>query len=135
MRDPVSRHWSQLKYQQIRGKIQDANAELEKSFESKVLEERTRYDKTIRELEKVFEKSQLYYGFYEKLFTQQSVNEIQTFLGLPDQTATFDQVINRSVKSKSITEASTRRLRNHYADVYEFCAARFGASLPVEWQV
>ncbi|WP_306250407.1 sulfotransferase domain-containing protein [Parvularcula sp. IMCC14364] len=134
MRDPASRHWSQLKYQQARGKIEDARAELEKSFESSVLYERTRYDKTITELEKAFPANMLFYGFYENLFSSETVAAIQKFLGLPAKPASFDQVINRSVKTKSIDENSFGRLRDHYAEVYDFCQSRFGDRLPEEWR-
>ncbi|MCI5043265.1 MAG: sulfotransferase [Aquisalinus sp.] len=134
MRDPVSRHWSQLKYQEIRGKILDANEELEKSFSSRVLEERTRYDRTIIELEKVFPRSRLYYGFYENLFSQETITELQEFLGLSARSASFDQIINRSVRSKSIPEQTKVRLKEHYADVYRFCVNRFGDELPSAWE-
>ena len=82
MRDPVERVWSMM-HQKGRGDtdVQDRQIKF-KEFTSVHSSMRTRYDRTIVELEKVFAQDDIFYAFYETFFNQKSFSELEKFLAL-----------------------------------------------------
>lgn len=129
MRDPVERIWSHIRMQAQR---------FPNMFDKplpEVLRERhprsnyamrTRYDHTIAALDEAFEPNELYFGFYEDLFTEDRVREICSFVGIDFVRPEFDRRRNASERpADPIPEDTVRAVATHFAEVYDAVAARF----------
>ena len=135
MRDPVERAWSSVRMR-LRNKAQrkpdakmlEHNAEslLLKVYNNESQAERTNYHSTILNLEKVFESDDIHYGFYECLFNNESTQAICSFLGIPHIEPNFEQRLNESPKSGSISPEVSIAVAESYRDVYRFVEDRFG---------
>ena len=138
MRDPVERAWSMA-----RMKKRDMNAKKQKKFdEFKYLynlkdnrnERKSRYEYTIQNLEKVFNEDDIYYDFYERLFTPESRTRLQQFLKLELQEFDSNQIVNASPKSETIPEELNQHLVNHFRSTYAFMLGRHGDMITNLWQ-
>jgi hypothetical protein len=131
MRDPVDRVWSAVRMMRRQGLLAGGSdaAWVRKLFRTPDFEFRTRYDKTIRNLEAAFSAEHLHFQFYETLFSPGTIRAITDFLGLrfiePDTNARA----NASPKTEAIPGDLQRAVAEFYAPVYEFCSARFGDDL------
>jgi len=129
MRDPVERIWSHIRMQAqrfptmfdrpldevLRDRHADANYDM-----------RTRYDRTIAALDQAFEADELYFGFYEDLFTEERVREICAHVGIDFVAPDFDLRRNASQRpADGLPEDTMRIVAEHFAEVYETVAARF----------
>jgi len=129
MRDPVERIWSQIRMNKKKrsgvpfGKS-DNDLILEK-YRTPGTEARTRYDLTILNLEKVFDKSSIFYCLYEDLFTENSSQEIKYFLGLGENKFNVNAYENVSKKNEEIDVLTQRKIANYYRKVYDFVGTRF----------
>lgn len=72
-------------------------------FEESVVA-RTAYDKTIENLERVFGKDELFYGFYETFFDDVEIARLSAFLGIDFVKADFDRrlMLHPSLANRSI---------------------------------
>ena len=133
MRDPVERVWSMM-HQKGRGDtdVQDRQIKF-KEFTSVHSSMRTRYDRTIVELEKVFAQDDIFYAFYETFFNQKSFSELEKFLALNLAAPDFDLIKNESHMKKPINEPLAIEAANYYAETYEFIANRFGDKATAIW--
>lgn len=86
---------------------------------------RTRYDKTISELEKVIPQKNLYFGLYETLMTKKGIAGISDYLELPPNYDFANTKVNVSPKSSALADKTTAIVAHEYRDVYDFCADRF----------
>lgn len=132
MRDPVARCISANRMY-ARHKVRDHpnRPELEgeilaKNYKSSRYGIRTRYDSTIKNLEAVFSREDIFYAFYEELFTPVAVNRVCEFLSLPFREADYDNVVNGARVNNEIPTGLRAEIREHYQPVYEFVAAKFG---------
>jgi len=136
MRDPVERVWSSVRMM-LRDQAEkrpDARV-LERDQEELVLERhetdnqraRTNYHLTVAALEQAFAPENIFYGFYETLFREETIRDLSSFLGLPYGEPEFSQRQNESPKSEAISEAAARHVASSYAPVYAFARERFGA--------
>lgn len=132
MRDPVERCISSNRMNS-RGKIQassndpDLEAQiLARQYKSPAYQLRTRYDSTIKNLEQVFSRKDIFYGFYEELFTPETVLRICGFLDLPFREAKYEEVINGAKIRNTIPDDLRAEIRSHYAPVYGHLARQFG---------
>jgi len=131
MRDPVERNWSSLRMKQrnisARG-IKISNNELVSQFRSfyrqKKMVDRTRYDKTIAALRGTFHEGDIYYGFYENLFSEKSVRQLSDFLGLDLTDADVNERVNVS-RPIPLSDAVYESCRKYFLDVYEYCYEEF----------
>lgn len=129
MRDPVERIWSQIRMQAqrfpdlfdqpiqdvLRVRHADANYAM-----------RTRYDQTIAALDEVFDPTEVYYGFYEDLFTESRMREICSFVGVDFVPPDFDRRPNASAEpDQPLPEGTVRAVATHFSGVYDAVAARF----------
>jgi hypothetical protein len=70
------------------------------------------YEETINNVEKVFDRSQIYYGFYENLFTIKSNQKIEHFIGSKLKDFENSEIVNASPKLASIPdEINTKTCR------------------------
>lgn len=131
MRDPVERLFSatrmSLRDRKAKGRedIMSENEMFLEQFSGAKAERRTRYEDTIRTLDSVFEPDQLYYGFYEDLFTNQRVQEIVNFAGVPFVSPNFSERVNSSDQTEELSADAAAKARKFYAQTYDFIEERF----------
>jgi hypothetical protein len=132
MRDPVARCISANRmYSSPRLLDSPGDAALEaellaKKYQQTRFQIRTRYDKTIGNLEQVFNPDELYLGFYEELFSDKAIAEICSFLELPFRPGNYEQVVHGSLVKSELPETVKSEVRNYYSEVYDFVLKRFG---------
>jgi hypothetical protein len=129
MRDPVERCISAARMQLKKSGSLDEETEinqLQLNYRSEAYQFRTRYDLTIQTIEQVFDKDEIHYAFYERLFTQQSIEELCRFLDMPYQQPDFTRQINASTSQNRIPQQLKVEISLFYSNVYEFLASRYG---------
>ena len=134
MRDPIERCWSMVRMgrnTQLRmypdQSIEDEEEMLEKMYDSRACEIRTKYETTIRNLESVFRTDDIYYGFYESLFEESSIHELKSFLNIVDFSPDITEYVNVSEKEiKELKFSLAEKIFSHYRGTYEFCDEKFG---------
>ena len=136
IRDPIERCWSSVRMYQKNRKIKYPNMEvpseefvLKNYYNSRDYKIRTQYEKTIKNLEKVFKTKDIFYALYENLFEEQTISELATFLNLSDFDPDIKQMVNVSPKDKrelNLDEELGRNIFDTYKKTYEFCDKRFG---------
>lgn len=100
---------------------------LARNFREPKFVSRTRYDSTITNLERVFDSQDIYYGFFEELFNDDSISKLCEFLDLPFRPGRYAEPVNPT-KIRSVVPLELRReMTEYYADVYNFVFAKFGA--------
>ena len=134
MRDPVEREWSlaRMKHRNMAAKRKDNFDEFEHMLNS--ISSKSCYQNTIDNIEKVFKKSEIYYGFYENLFTPESSARIINFIGSNLNNFDSGEVVNASPKSTPIPEEINSQIAQKFAETYNFIEERFGHSVEEIWQ-
>lgn len=96
---------------------------------------RSRYDRTIRELEHAVPRERICYMFFETLFRQDEVDRLADFLGVARRAAAVGDKVNaaRGGDGKARPEEIAAALAV-LAPVYEFVRARFGDAVPPAWR-
>jgi hypothetical protein len=126
MRDPAERCLSAAAMSKNMGLL-PANIDnnyFNKIFMSHAVEFRTRYEKTIAELESVFSPESIYYGIYEEMFEPENIIRISEFLGVGTDINFRNEIVNASPKL-SLDEQIRSNIAVHYRETYEFAATRF----------
>lgn len=131
MRDPVERLWSALRM------IQGRKSTKSNPISSKALYEklpiaaskkhhrvRGDYISTIQNLEAVFDKEKMYCGLFEDLFTQKSVERLESFLNIKIEGVQFDKKVHASPKVRLPASLQKETMR-FFEDQYEECNKRF----------
>lgn len=132
MRDPVDRVYSSVRMElrnraAQKKKITETPVEtLLKRYGNANNQMRTRYDLTMAALDQVYAPEQIFYGFYETLFSQVELTRLTDFLGIDLQPAAFDQRVNASPLDQDMTPAAIQELRAFYEVTYRDCMNRFG---------
>ena len=107
-------------------KIQGSDEELLlRYFKTKSAELRTRYDRTIVEIEKVFPRPKIYYGVYEEMFLVENVKKLSDFIGVTANLSYRENKFNISEKKATVSDETRRKVAEYFHEVYEFCAERF----------
>lgn len=126
MRDPFERCWSAIRMYKRTTALDGSDEDcLEKLFRSDQFKFRTNYHQTIQALESVFSPETIFYGFYENLFTKETLARLSEFLGIPPNYAAIEQRFNESPKSEGCRRALRDDVIGFYSDVYAFCQQRF----------
>ncbi|WP_112321223.1 sulfotransferase [Oceanibium sediminis] len=137
MRDPIERIYSAARMRfrdsgQPRG-IRAQDIALRAMHEPSNIA-RGRYDRTIKALEAAFPPEELFIGFYETLFTEDTVEALCAFLGLSVIPADFGEVRNASPRDGDFTPEEEAQLMQMLRPVYRYCRRRFGDDLPEAWR-
>ena len=93
---------------------------------------RTRYENTINNLEKVFEKEDIFYCLYENLFAQDTLDRMRNFLNLKDLSFDTKKIIWKTSKEGyelNLSNELRNNIFNFYKDTYSICDERFNARL------
>ena len=134
MRDPIDRIWSQLRMHRRNMLRKNANhifseteeEELLSAFSTPQFEVRTRYETTIANIEAVFNPEQIFYGFYETLFTKTTLESLGQFLAIDLPCSCLDRRMNPSPKTgETISQTTWQTIAEHYRNTYRFCEERF----------
>jgi hypothetical protein len=133
LRDPVERVISQVRMRQRTASRE--SADIREAFATRTVELRTRYELTIANLEAVFGKEEIFYCFYERLFSEESIRRATSFLSIPYLAPDFDRKVNVSGDKSELDQATRRKIFDHYRATYDFVAQRFGrADVGQVWQ-
>jgi len=142
MRDPVERIWSSVRMkkralwaqrQKELDEIRYFQNLLEKDS-SGIKHKKSSYSSTVGNLEKVFDASEIYFGFYESLFSKESYCGILNFMGIPLKDFQCDSVINASPKNIDLPVELVRRMVVRHSDTYSFILNKFGDKMEKLWQ-
>ena len=133
VRDPLERCWSSIRMEHRlktknnpKYKIKDDSLAIASSYSNSNHEIRTRYEKTIKNLESVFHSENIFYAVFEKFFNKKSMLDLGNFLELKDFSPKIDEKINYTIKKEGkIKEDVARKLVNYYSETYYFCDSRF----------
>lgn len=133
MRDPVERCWSSVRMDLRDGRISSENntqndetEALRARYSTASHRLRTDYKDAITRIERVFDKDDIIYGFYETMFCEEFVKDLSRRIGFTYIDPNFDIEINKSEKSIEIDTGLQRDIANFYRDTYLFCAEKFG---------
>ncbi len=139
MRDPVERIWSMVHQEAKVKKALNSSLPIHtRQFNISNLIEpevsmRTRYDRTVTELEKAFPKQDIFYGLYENFFNPASYAKLGQFLDMELQTPEFDTRRNVSLMKGLIQPDLAADVAKHYSATYDFVSSRFGAQVRDLW--
>ena len=134
MRDPVERIWSAIRMEK-RNRLRKGQTLPENYCDTRVKEylsnkaqvARSDYKTTVQNITKVFSEDEIYFGFYESLFNEHSVNRLQDFLGFNLRNVNFSKLVNAS-KPENMSETTTQVLTEFLAPQYKFCNEKFSAA-------
>ena len=125
MRNPIDRHWSNLKYLKDKRGFDPYN-EFRSSFQDFQYIERSNYKSTLKCLKSIFSPSQLYIAFYEDLFSadksERTVSSLCNFLNISYIKPDITKKKNVSVKldlDKENKMFGVNELRSNYEYVLE----------------
>lgn len=138
MRDPVERIYSMLRMSKRNLTKKNLNFRkvmsisedeyMKKKYKELDVEFRTRYDRTIINLESVFDPENIFYSLYEDLFGDKCISRLSKFLGIESSIFDRSQFSNVSPKKEFLKEETISLVANHYYEVYKFMKNRFDIS-------
>lgn len=134
MRDPVERCWSMMRMKERLELRRFGHHNLQMNGQRRLLQLyrddqmtlRTRYDLTVPRIESVFAPEDIFIGFYETLFSPDSVARLCDTLGIRPFEADFGRQVNVSEKTWPLDEAVRTKVARHYRSVYAFVENRYG---------
>lgn len=132
MRDPIERIYSAIYMEIARKKRRRQEIELGpealflKKYQSPKIEMKTRYEKTVKNLQDSFAAENIYFGFYETFFVGDGVRRVTDFLGLDFFKADTGKRVHAAQAKKSLSAASIKLAREYYFETYQFCFDKFG---------
>lgn len=131
MRDPVERCWSaaRMESRNESGHTRVAEEEVVARALSRLAEIRTRYDKTVGEIEAVFAPCDRHLGLYEEMFSVPNLAALSAFCGVPQTSAQAERKVNVSEVAVPLGNTAAKQIAAHYRDVYDFAARRFPQTL------
>jgi hypothetical protein len=92
---------------------------------------RANYREIVARIDGAFNQEEVYYGFYETLFSASEVHRLSTFLGLPESLIDPGKKVNATPSLFRYTEVDMDDFRDKVADRYEFVSSRFGFDLSI----
>lgn len=130
MRDPVERCISAarmiLRNTDHEVSAASENELIEKIYTSPYTTLRSRYDRTIPNLEAVFPPEELHYVFYEEFFSDESIQALTDFLDIEYVPGEVGRMVNVSRTGNVIDEELRRKMCDHFEPIYRFAKNRFG---------
>lgn len=85
---------------------------------------RTRYEEIIGEVQAVFPSDNIFFGFYENLFTYEEITRLSNFLGIDVKLEFASIHINKGKKSVPSTKYDLM-IKRYYKDTYDYCYENF----------
>jgi len=131
MRDPFERIWSSIRMD-LRNKKKKVNSieQIElllRLYDKRDSIFRTQYDKTIKNLEMVFDENEIYYDFYEDFFSETGIQRLSDFLGIEYIKPDLDKYVNATQKQEiENIEIMKTIISNYYRETYFYIFDKFG---------
>jgi hypothetical protein len=130
LRDPVERIWSAARMDMRRRGAEAPEApetRIGHMYMHPMYADRTRYDLTMDVLEAAFPREAVFYGFYERLFSAETLIPLCDFLGIDYHEPDLERQVNVSPKSEgaALPDDVARTIARHFAPVYEAVQRRF----------
>jgi len=133
MRDPVDRFWSA-----VRMFAQGRNVPAHKVDALKLLDNpqflfRANYQRTLETAYKAFKPEHVHVEFYEKLFTLEAIQRINSFIGIDHVQPDFQKEVNKGEMASMpshVYEAARRKLD----PIYLWARATYGDQVPPAWR-
>ena len=139
MRDPVERVWSakRMKRRHAVSTGKTVNSSIETSLLRTVSNQgsrlKTDYQRVINNLENIFEPNDIFYGFFEELFTQASYERFREFINLDLIDPDYNTSINASPKDSDISEELAIKMCQSYNSTYTYINSRFNGAAERLW--
>lgn len=139
MRDPVDRLVSAFNMKLAREPLAiDGHQNWDEVFltfvSGEAAQSRTRFERTVRAMDETFG-SNVFYGFFEELFTQRETLRLLDYLNLSPLKAPTVIRVNRGKKKYKPSPYVRQEVRHLFRETYEFCSTRFsGARGLQKWQ-
>ncbi|QBF34244.1 sulfotransferase [Thalassococcus sp. S3] len=133
MRDPLERCYSAIRMgdrnaqQQGRAPKKPAAERFAEAAVQDWCLHRTQYDVIVPNLETVFGRDNIYFGFYETFFSDEEVFRLCDFLGIERVAPNLDKLANYSPRTSEPSAEQLATVRAFYDPTYSYCADRFGA--------
>ena len=134
LRDPIDRHWSQIRFDIRKNNIKTPR-DYFCTLDNHHWLERGRYDLTIGKLHECFDEDEIFVGFYEKLFSIPEIEKLHRFLELttiPYQPAVAKMVGQTKLQAYMPDDFFFKAL-DRYSYVYDWCEKYFKDDLPNSW--
>lgn len=134
VRNPAERIASAVRFNLQRENFQEGirpgehcfSSALEQYITSQHCQIRTLYQNAIIEAEQVFDRQDIYVGFYEEMFNAPQITALSDFLGVAANPEFATVKINSTPRNKGSLDNSERsKIRQLYASVYDYFFARF----------
>jgi hypothetical protein len=130
MRDPFERCLSALRHNLRKSDLEITEKKeinrLKLSYKTENFIAKTRYENTITTLEKVFTPDQIFYAFYEELFSSNEISRLCSFLNLKYAIPDFEKKVNVSRTETLIPDELKFEIVNFYSSTYEYLFSKFG---------
>lgn len=136
LRDPVSRFWSQLRFQHARRPGFDPLSQFEACLRNPGFIQRTDYRRTLEELLSVAAASRVLVLFYETLFSPDGHDEVRRltdFLEITYQEADFQKAYNVS-GTRPLPEPLREQAVRTFSHVYSYIYEIYGDQVPTGWE-
>jgi hypothetical protein len=136
LRDPVSRFWSQLRFQHARKPDFDPVGQFEACLGNPGFIQRTDYKRTLEELSSVAAAPQILVLFYESLFSpagHEEVRRLTDFLEIAYRQADMQKAYTVS-GARALPEALKAQAVRTFSHVYSYIYERYGAQVPEAWE-
>ena len=132
MRNPVDRFWSALRMWNKKHPEAKTIDRIDDFLVNPQFVGRTNYQKTVETIHQVFSPANIFIGFYENLFTSESLKKICDFSGIAYIEPDFDKRVHEGVQKGMDTEIREKILR-HFGPIYEWGYGLYGEELPASW--
>ncbi len=130
MREPVERLRSLVKMKFRKKQVTPSMAEELEAMREMCGSEydtiRSDYERPVENMEAVFGDN-VFIGFYETLFSEETLRRIYTFLDIEYQAANFDQRYNASPSTNDLTADDLAEFKPAYQRQYDFDRDRYGS--------
>lgn len=137
MRDPVVRLWSQCKMESSKALTEGITVEphtlFANSLEDAKYMRRSDYRSTVTSLQDAFDADDVFFGFYETLFSAAEIDRLSQFLNLKITAYDLDSNPNKGAEIEKPTPEEWDRIRDGLADTYDFVRANFADQVPENW--
>jgi len=140
MRDPVERIWSMMHQEsKVRERLKRGEDLASRSyglgsFTGPGAALRTRYDRTIEELEAVFCSGDIHYAFYEEYISNHRYALLMDFLGIESfPSPHIHKARNQSLMKSTLREELAAEVAEYYRPTYEYVEQKFGSQMRSLW--
>jgi len=135
MRDPIQKFWSALrmKERRINGYIASNEFYSELNGHTEAVK-MTLYQNTYNNLVKVFDKDDLFFGFYETMFSDEFIRSLCEFLNIEFLPGNYQRIVNAGNVSRELSPEMIEAAKERFQSVYQFARNVFPDRVPSEWQ-